>query len=117
MRRLHTPLKPLYLLNKIARSPVDVIRNTSKYYIDNFGKIFFYEKGSFCPLKFHKILKTNKSESGKIVLKLQGINFPVTVPRPVPLGYSWAGMLYLNNEPWLLYSYSQNKEKTTIRKV
>jgi hypothetical protein len=31
--------------------------------------------------------------------------------------FAWAGILHLNNAPWVLYEYSENKESDTRRKV
>jgi hypothetical protein len=51
------------------------------------------------------------------VLWIKDCPFPFTLERPLPLSYTWAGVLYRENMPWILYDVSEEKKKDTWRKV
>lgn len=116
LRRLKTPQKNLYKLKHIKQDIQETIHSNSKYYIDSLGSIFYYEKAIWCSLQYHKILKIQRRGSLS-VLTLAGINFKATVNRPPQRGYTWAGILYAESNPWLLYDYAEEKLDNTRRKI
>jgi len=115
-RRLQTPLKGLMRLNKAAYNELAIIKQGKHFYIDNLGRCFVYEKTKFVKLKYSRIKRIDRKEKVSI-LWVWGISFPFIIPRPPSVGYKWAGILYLDNNPWLLYDYSEEKQKDTRRKI
>lgn len=115
-RRLRTPFKDLYPLNRAVQSHLGLIKNMSGPYIDTKGMPFLYEKTKFVSLKYHKIRKIELKEVAS-VLWLKDINFPFTIPRPPKAEYTWAGVLYAHGLPWMLYGYATEKLKDTRRKI
>ena len=115
-RRLQTPFKDLLPLKRAADNLLAIIKSGHKCFIDSKGVPFIYEKTENCALKYHKIRKVEKKDSAS-VLWLKGFTFPFVVPRPPPIEYTWAGVLYLKGLPWVLYEYSISKQKDTRRKI
>jgi len=116
LRRLQSPMKNLYPLNKGALDLVSIIRRPSGSYIDSLGKMFTYTKTKFVSLKYSKIRKVEAKDTHS-VLWISGFNFPFKIPRPPNPKFTWAGILYVNGYPWQLYSYSETKVKDSIRKI
>jgi hypothetical protein len=116
IRRMQTPFKSLFPLKKSYDSPIAIIKESSGWYIDYTGKLFEYKKTKFCKLRYYRIKRIEKKITHSI-LKLHNINFPIKIPRPPPEEYKWAGVLLLDNFPWLLYGYSKVRLKDTRRKV
>jgi len=81
-----------------------MVKHASSTYIDSVGKCFTYIKTKFCKLIYRKIQKVEKKGKYSLVW-IYNINFPFKVPRPPRKGDNWAGILYINNLPWLLYNY------------
>jgi hypothetical protein len=115
-RRLQTPFNDLVPLKKAAFSFLGIIKNTNKFFIDNSGMPFIYQKTKVVPLKYYKIKEVQRKES-RSLLWLHNINYSFQLDRPPPPAIEWAGVLHLNNFPWLLYDYSANKLKSTRRKI
>lgn len=116
IRRLETPFKGLYPLKGAAFDEVQLIRSGSGNYIDSKGIIFFYSKTKFVSLKYLKIRKIEKQLTYSIIW-VADIPFPFKVPRPPSTDYSWAGVLYIDRFPWLLYEYSTERKKKAVRKI
>lgn len=115
-RRLQTPFEELVPLSKCIDSIIGVIKQSSKYYIDTKGTPFAYVKTKFCKVKYHKIRRIDLKDVAS-VLWLEGINSPFTIPRPPPTECKWAGVLYLDASPWLLFDYSDEKLEDARRKI
>ena len=79
-------------------------------------RIFIYEKTKSMPLKYLRIKKVIKKEVASL-LWVEGCSHPFTIPRPPEQGMNWAGILHLHGLPWMLYEYSETKQKNTHRKV
>jgi hypothetical protein len=116
IRRIQTPHKDVYILKRMVSSYNGILKQTQKYFIDNLGRPFIYEKTKFAQLKYIKIRKVEQKEVASLVW-LKGHNAPFTVPRPPEVGYTWAGVLHLHGLPWVLYEYSETKLKDTRKKV
>jgi len=116
VRRLQTPFKELLPLRKSLNTFVGVIKQRKAPYIDTLGKCFLYDKTKFVPLKYLKIKRIDRKEIASL-LWLHGVPFPFVIPRPPPVECKWAGVLFLNNSPWVLYEYSMEKKKNTRRKI
>lgn len=116
-RRLQSPFrKELVELKKSFHEPVAIIKQSSPYFIDNKGIPFIYEKTKFCSLRFHKIKRVEPKVVASL-LYLEGVKQPFKIPRPPPKEMLWAGVLYLHELPWMLYTYSPIKKRNGRRKV
>ena len=115
-RRVQTPHRNLHILKYMITSPNGVLKQKTKYFIDNSGRPFIYEKTTMLPLKYLKISKVELKDSATLI-RVKGHNSPFTVPRPPEVGYTWAGILHVQGLPWMLYEYSETKLKDTRRKV
>ena len=115
-RRVQTPHKNLHILKRMVSNRTGLVKQRTKYFIDNAGHPFIYEKTLMLPLKYLKINKVVKKDTAALIW-VKGHNFPFTVPRPTETGYTWAGLLHVKGLPWMLYEYSEKKLKDTRRKV
>lgn len=116
IRRMQTSFKDLLPLKKAAETLLSIIKQPAGSYIDSTGKCFTYEKTKYCVLKYYKIHRIDKKGVAS-VLRLKGVKFPFTIPRPPPPTMNWAGVLHLDSYPWLLYNYAPEKYKDTRRKI
>ena len=115
-RRLQTPHENLFNLKKSLNTHIGLIKSRDKHFIDSKGTPFIYEKTKMCPIKYHSIRKVERREIGS-VLFLNGIHTKFIIPRPPPSDCNWAGVLYIYNMPWMLYSYSTERLKNSRKKV
>ena len=115
-RRMQTPHKNLQELKYMVEYPNGLLKQRTKYFIDNSGRPFIYEKTTMLPLKYLKISKVELKDTATLI-RVKGHNAPFTVPRPPEVGFTWAGILHVQGLPWMLYEYSETKLKDTRRKV
>ena len=116
LRRMLTPHKEQYHLKNMITTANGLMKQKTKHFIDNSGRPFTYEKIEFAQLKYLKIKKIDYKTKA-CLLWVHGCSFPFTIPRPPETGYTWAGILHIKNNPWLLYEYSKEKIKDTRRKI
>jgi hypothetical protein len=116
IRRLQTPYREIGLLRHTAKNFLAVIKSKAKYFIDNLGRPFIYEKTKMVKVKYHRIKQVDKKIKAS-VLHLEGMRTPFTVPRPPKEGKIWVGVIYLDVIPWMLYEYSAEKKADTRRKI
>ena len=115
-RRMQTPHKNLQELKYMVEYPNGLLKQRTKYFIDNSGRPFIYEKTTMLPLKYLNISKVELKDTATLI-RVKGYNAPFTVPRPPEVGFTWAGILHVQGLPWMLYEYSETKLKDTRRKV
>ena len=115
-RRMQTAHKNLHVLKNMIMSHNGILKQSTKYFIDNKGMPFIYEKTKFAKLKYLKIKEVQLKDTATLI-KVKGYNAPFTVPRPPTVGYTWVGILHLNGFPWMIYEYSETKLKDTRKKV
>ena len=115
-RRMQTAHKNILPLKKMIASYNGILKQKTKYFIDNLGRPFVYEKTRFAQLKYLRIKEVQLKDTATLI-KVQGHNTPFTVPRPPEDGMLWAGVLHLHGLPWVLYEYSETKLKDTRKKV
>lgn len=115
-RRLQSPMDNFFRLNRYVDSIQGIIKQNKRYFIDNLGRPFIYEKTKFCRLKYHKIKRVERKDTASVVY-LKGVPTPFTVPRPPDPSMLYAGILYLNLTPWVLYEFSEEYKKETRKKV
>jgi len=113
-RRLQTPHK-VKTLNKTYETFLDIVKENPPYLIDDSGVPFSYEKTKFQKIKSLKIKKTEAKQT-HTRLWLHGVNFCFIIKEP-PTGKNWAQVLYLKSWPWLLYSFSEERQKDAKRKI
>ena len=111
-----TPHKKQYHLKEMVTTANGLMKQKTKYFIDNSGRPFIYEKIEFAKLKYLKIKKIDYKTKA-CLLWVHGCSFPFTIPRPPEPGYTWAGILHIRDNPWLLYEYAKEKLKDTRRKI
>ena len=116
LRRMLTPHKKQYHLREMITTANGLMKQKTKYFIDNSGRPFIYEKIEFAKLKYLKIKKRDYKTKA-CLLWVHGCSFPFTIPRPPEPGYTWAGILHIRDNPWLLYEYAEEKLKDTRRKI
>lgn len=116
IRRLQTHFTELVPLKHSIDSLIGILKQNSKCFIDSNGTPFIYQKTRHSALKYYKIRKIEQKEVAS-VLWLKDVKQAFTIPRPPPLGKTWAGVLHLGPWPWLLYEYSEERLKDTRRKV
>ena len=116
MRRLQSPMRSLYPLKYMLENETDLLHHQGKFYIDNSGLFFTKSKTITTQLKYHKIMRVEKKTTAS-QLWIKDCPFPFTLKRPLPETASWAGVLYKNGVPWILYDLSEEKKKDTWRKI
>ena len=116
LRRLQSPMKSIYPLKSMIKDIRSLLNHQGKYYIDTTGRFFRKNKTTTTQLKYHKILRTDKKGIAS-VLWVKDCPFPFTLERPLEDTETWAGILYRQGMPWILYSTSDKKEKDSWRKI
>lgn len=114
-RRLQSP-HTMLPLRRCYNEVAGLMRSKHKIFIDSAGRLFEYQKTKMMDVKSHKILKVLPKETYTVV-KLSNVNNPIIVGRPPSPGLEWASVLYLNRFPWLIYEFTEEREKTKKRKI
>lgn len=113
-RRLQTP-HTTYNLNKMCENFVALLKIKHKNFIDNKGNCFYYKKEQYTPIKPMKI--KNKEYKGHYCrVWLVGHNSPFVL-KSAPLGKEWAHVLFIENEPWQIYDFSEETCKSYRRMI
>lgn len=115
-RRLQTSYPNIFPLQKAVHDIPSLLKSSAKRFINEQGQVFSYEKKRMVPLKYHLIRKIQTKNQASLVW-IEDINFPFEVPRPPEGGMTWAGILYENTHPWLLYEFAELQKKDTKRKI
>ena len=116
IRRAQTYFSNLLPLKRATETFLSIIKQPGGPYIDSLGRCFIYEKTKFCKVKYYKI----KEIEGKVscsILRVYGIKFPFTIPRPPKAYHTWVGILHLNGDPWILYEYAESRLPDMRRKI
>lgn len=117
LRRLQTPFKTLYPLKRALEYPIGLIKNpTNRPYIDNKGRLFIYEKTRFVHLISKKIRKIERRITNSLIW-VGGVSFPFEIKRAPKPGLLWANILYVDNMPWLIYSFSPHRANKRLIKI
>jgi hypothetical protein len=115
-RRLMTPYKSLFPLKQAAHNLISLVKSGKKVFIDSKGLLFIYEKTKIVKLRYKKIHKIVKKEKASLLFIRQS-KIPFIIPRPPTDEMSHVGILYLDNDPWLLYEYAASQLTDTRRKI
>jgi hypothetical protein len=113
-RRLQSPMGQFFRLRKGVGTIPQMLK--FKHFIDSSGKLITYQKTKYHDLRYYKILKVILKDTSSL-LWLEGISFPFELPRPPPHGLAYAGVLFLNGNPWLIYDFAHSWSKSTRRMV
>jgi len=116
MRRLQTPMTSIYPLKSMIKNIRNYLDHQGKYYIDSRGRWFRKIKTTKAELKYHKILRVDKKNIAS-VMWIKDCPYPFTLDRPINEGETWAGLLYRDGVPWLLYDTANKKKKNSWRKI
>ena len=116
IRRLQSPMKSIYPEKYMIKDIRSYHDHKGKFYIDNTGYFFRKQKTTKATLKYHKILRTEKKIVAS-VLWVKDCPFPFTLDRPLKDDQQWAGILYRDSIPWILYDTSSEKKKNSWRKI
>ena len=116
IRRLQSPMKSLYPLKYMLTDEVEILHHQGKFYIDNSGFFFTKSKTTTTQLKYHKIMRVEKKTIASR-LWIKDCPFPFPLKRPLPENASWAGVLYRDGIPWIIYDLSEEKKKDSWRKI
>ena len=116
IRRLQSPMKSLYSLNYMLNDEAAILHHQGKFYIDSSGFFFTKSKTTTTRLKYHKIMRVEKKTIASR-LWVKDCPFPFPLKRPLPENASWAGVLYRDGIPWIIYDLSEEKQKDTWRKI
>lgn len=115
-RRLLTPFKNLYQLKRGVINHTGILKQARNSFIDSKGVLFTYEKTKYVQLLYRKIKEIKKKDNSSLLF-IDKCRVPFTIPRPPEEEMLYAGVLYLYEQPWLLYEYSATKLKDTKRKI
>jgi hypothetical protein len=115
-RRLKILEEEKYYLKGAALDFVGLLQANHRHFITNKGQAFTYIKKKRCKVKSFKIKDVLHKDSFSVV-KLEGIKLDFSVARPPPLGYLWASVIFINEFPWEIIEYSENKLVPYIRMI
>lgn len=115
-RRIQSPHKNILPIKNQIKNIRGLLKTNCKSFIDSKGMPFIYEKTEFCKLKYYRIKNISKKDTFSL-LWLKDVKQPFVIPRPPEDNIQYAGLLHFGELPWILYNYSENKEKPTRRKV
>jgi hypothetical protein len=115
-RRLQTYFKDLLSIRKAVDSNTALVKQASGPFIDSAGRCFIYEKTKYGKVKYFKIDSIDYN-GNLCVLRVKGIKFAFTIPRPPKPGFNWVGILHVDDLPWILYEYADERRKDMRRKV
>ena len=108
-RRLHIPKKDLYKLKYSALDFISMVRANYRHFIDTKGKAFSYRKTKAVKIRSYKV-KNLKQYDYFTKMEVRGLSKAFYLPRPPPVGYSWANIIFVDNFPWEILSFSEEKQ-------
>lgn len=117
VRRLQTPFEDIYELRKAVDTPTAMLKQpNNKFWIDSSGRMFYYNKTRMAKVKYRRITKIERKVSQTRVW-LEGVNFSFELSRPPSDHYIWAGVVFVDDYPWILYDFSEIKLPDLRRKI
>lgn len=108
-RRLHIPKEKLYPLNYTAIDFLSMIKANYRHFIDTKGRAFSYRKTKASKIRSFKI-KNVKYYDHFTKMEVRGLSKAFYLPRPPPAGYPWANIMFIDNFPWEVLSFSEEKQ-------
>lgn len=116
VRRLKTPIKPKFILNRPVFEMRHMFSQPNLRYIDSVGKLFKYKKKYWVTIKYLRIKKVLLKDTC-CILTILGLNYRITIQRPPPAGYRYAGIIYLGPEPWQIYNFAESDIGNKRKKI
>lgn len=114
-RRLKINTSDKYIPRRCYLTLSQMINGKDKWFIDSEGKHFKWTKSEYVKLKYHKVKKVHRSES-YCILHLHDIIFPQKVNCRLAYAINYVGVLH-SNDGYILYEYTDEKKKDTMRKI
>lgn len=116
VRRIQCGRKDLLPLKKAVMDLPSLIQCKTKFFIDNTGYPFIYQKTYNSKLKSYRIKRIEKKEIASL-LWLEGLAAPFTIERPPLNNPTYVRILHYQGSPWLFYDYVRSPCKPTYRRV
>jgi hypothetical protein len=116
VRRIQSRRQDLLPIKKAVISIPDLIQCKTKFFIDNSGYAFIYQKTYNSKLKCYKIKGVELKDTASL-LWIEGCSSPFTIPRPPLNNPSYVRILHYEGEPWIIYDYVRTRLKDTYRRV
>ena len=115
-RRIQSPMNSIYPLRYMIEDITGLMRHRGKHFVDNNGRVFTYEKTETVKLHYHKIRKKEKKTTATVIW-LKDCPFPFAEKSPPREELTWAGVLYKDGVPIAIYDFTEEKQKSTWRKI
>ena len=106
-------------LNKLDKGMSNIkemLSSTVRHFIDTNGVTFHYNTTKQGYVKFHSIKETIMLDEYSVI-RLKDVNFPIKVDSPPSKSQQWAGILHVDNTPWVLYEYSETNKAPMRKKI
>ena len=116
IRRMQSGRKDLFKLRRAVLDIPALLKIRTRCFIDTSGRPLIYEKTVTSKLKAYSIRRIERKIEASL-LWLNGVSFPITIPRPPLNNPRWARLLHRADTPWLLYDYVNTQTKDSYRKV
>lgn len=116
IRRIQCGRTDLVRLKRAYTDLFSMLKSGKSTFIDSNGIPFIYKKTITSPLKYHRINKLEYKDDHSI-LWLDGINHPMSIPRPPYGDARYARVLYYKGFPWVLYDFATEKGKDSYKRV
>jgi hypothetical protein len=113
-RRLQTPHRKYPIRIKV-KNVAEMLVSKRTTFIDYNGNTFCYRKTVYGKVQYKRIRSVEMKDSCS-VLRVVGVHTSFTLERPPQAGEEWAGILYLSDNPWILYDLSPDY-KPPFRKM
>ena len=117
-RRLRVKNMPIYPLSTPIFNIKQLIKTASSSinkFIDSSGTLFDYNKDSYVPLKYHKIIRMEQGK-GRLFIFIKEMACPIIMEGNISINYKYIGLLYLD-EGIIPYELLEERKKHTRRKV
>lgn len=115
-RRLQCARKDLLPLNRCILDLPSLTHCKTKFFIDNEGTPFIYQKETSAKLKCYRIKRIDRKEVASLIW-IYDWPTPFTVPRPPAGDPEWVRLLHYKGAPWIIYDYVRQPVKDTYRRV
>lgn len=117
IRRMQSPFRDRFMrLGRAIETRIGIFKQDKRFFVDNRGNPFIYEKTKVLQLRYLPIKKVERKDIASL-LWVRGCKKPFRIPRPPEPEMAYAGILFVQGAPWTVYEYSETKRKDTLRKI
>lgn len=114
-RRLRIRSDNKYIPRKVFLTLSQMINSNNSWFIDSTGRYFKWTKSEYVKLKYHRVKEIIRSEK-YCIIHLKDIIFPQRVNCRLAYAIEYVGVLH-SKDGYILYEYTSDKKKDTIRKI